>query len=96
MHQKILELLTRFRDRASDPALQGRMCYTQEVFRLAYNELQVACLEADRDTEPPNLIASVPPACVALVHEALHFNPHQEDDWESLGHAALAIQSGLS
>jgi hypothetical protein len=72
------------------------MCYTQEAFRLAYNELQVACLDADRETEPQNLIAFVPPACVALVHEALHFNPHQEDGWESLGHAALAIQSGLS
>jgi hypothetical protein len=72
------------------------MCYTQEAFRLAYNELQIAALEADKDREPNNLVAFIPPVCLALVHEALHFNPSAEDDWESLGHAALAVQSGPS
>lgn len=100
MHPKIVEVLAVFKVRAIDMALQGRMCYTQEAFKLAAVELEAAIIEANKDTpkpeEPPNLIAFIPPACVELVHEALHFNPHDEDAWEALGMAALACQNGPS
>lgn len=95
MRQRMLELLAVFRVRASDAALKGRMCYTQEAFQLAANELEIALRESQPE-EPPNLIAFVPPACISLVHEAIHFNPHDEDSWETLGLAAIAIQSGPS
>lgn len=96
MSPRILELLAVFRVRSMDEALKGRMCMTQEAFHLAANELELAIRESPRPVEPPNLIAFIPPACIELVHEALHFSPHDEDGWERLGLAAIACQSGPS
>lgn len=99
MHPKIVEVLAVFRVRAADEALRGRMCYTQEAFSLAARELEIAIrevAEAPKAPEPPNLIAYIPPTCIQLVNEALHFNPHDEDSWEALGLAAMACQSGPS
>jgi hypothetical protein len=98
MRARMLELLAVFRVRAIDEALTGRMCYTQEAFALAARELEVAIRESQPEPapEPPNLIAYIQPACVTLVHEALHFDPHDEDSWEALGLAAIDCQSGPS
>lgn len=97
MYASFLELLAVFRVRATDAALKGRMCYTHEAFALAATELEIAIRESRAlSPEPPNLIAYIPPACVDLVCEALHFNPHDEDAWERLGLAAIATQSGPS
>lgn len=100
MHPRIVEVLAVFKVRAIDEALRGRMCYTQEAFTLAANELEIAIREVNAEKpkapEPPNLIAFIPPPCVTLVHEALHFNPHDEDSWEALGLAAIDCQNGPS
>jgi len=100
MFDKFLELLVTFRIRSTDGALKGRMCYTHEAFALAATELEIAIRESRALTpapqEPPNLIAYIPPACFALVCEAIHFNPHDEEAWERLGLAAIATQSGPS
>jgi hypothetical protein len=95
MRERMLELARVFRVRAHDPALAGRMCYTQEAFTLAATELEIAIQESGPE-ELPNLVAYIPPACLDLVHVALHFQSDSEDDWEALGLAALAVQSGPS
>lgn len=89
---KIQECLETFKAREADPKLKKHVSKTQECFGLAARELEIAILE----DEPPNLIAFIPPACITLVHEALHFDPEEDDSWEALAQAAVDLQSGPS
>jgi hypothetical protein len=88
----VAELLELFRTRAKDPALVGHTSYTRECFELAAKELELAI----KASEPANLIAWIPPDVRDLVHEALHFDPDSEEDWQVLGQAAVNIQTGPS
>lgn len=94
MSPQILELLAVFRVRSTDAALKGRMCYTHEAFALAATELELAIRQSP--TPDNSALSCIPPECIALVHEAVHFDQGDEGSWERLGRAAMAIQSGPS
>lgn len=88
----VVTLLASFKKRATDPALVGHTSFTQESFALAAKELELALAES----EPRNIVAWIPPAVLDLVHEALHFDPDSQEDWQTLGQAAVNIQTGPS
>ena len=90
--KQILDQLQVFKTRAKDPALVGHTSYTQECFELAAKELEIAL----KESEPANIVAWIPPGVLNLVHEALHFDPDSEEDWQVLGQAAVDIQTGPS
>jgi len=90
--QEVTKLLATFKARAADPALVGHTSYTTEAFALAAKELELAI----KESEPRNIVAWIPPAVLDLVHEALHFDPDSEEDWQVLGQAAVNIQTGPS